>query len=99
MSHPARVCGLKRKSLCVRHYKKDVTPRAGVRIETQDLHLHCLEEFHVTPRAGVRIETKALRAILGAPEVTPRAGVRIETWNSTAILLLGVSHTPRGCAD
>ena len=77
-SHPAWVCGLKRKWTDLNHMRLSVTPCVGVWIETHPLK----REFTgmiVTPCVGVWIETCITFRSNLQPIVTPCVGVWIET--------------------
>ena len=56
MSLPVRECGLKLEKPLPETRNKNVTPRAGVWIETK-AEITCFILLTVTPRAGVWIET------------------------------------------
>ena len=77
-SPPTRGCGLKPPIPPVLCACVNVTPYAGVWIETSDLSQY-LNIAIVTPYAGVWIETLGLIQAASRIQVTPYAGVWIET--------------------
>ena len=74
----------------------DVTPRAGVWIETTSIAFSHFF-FIVTPRAGVWIETRTEASRGTIPGVTPRAGVWIETSHAHRHVCSMESPPVRGC--
>ena len=93
-----RECGLKPKlSNCIYNFK-NVTPHAGVWIETISFGI-MLAIFAVTPHAGVWIETVSHVSIDRSLKVTPHAGVWIETQLDKSFYIFGISHSPCGSVD
>ena len=95
-SHPAWVCGLKRKSDVDIYKNEQVTPCVGVWIETSS-ELPLINISRVTPCVGVWIETKVMRYGTQEQEVTPCVGVWIETPDGRLIEALYTSHPAWVC--
>ena len=96
-SRPSRACGLKLVLDDLHDQGAQVTPLAGVRIETLPFPDGQFRMV-VTPLAGVRIETQRRRSSMPKRPVTPLAGVRIETMQvKSSRTILKSSRPSRAC--